>query len=379
MRHLLLTAIFIVLSLAGIAQESSFQAKINGLDNAEVKVMVLPLKMGEIPILDKIQCVNGEFGYKIRFNLYMWHLVRLESAKFNTVFGKEKLSTQKLKNREIIFFIYPKDQISIVGNIDDYGINYKVLGNDISTQRNQTAEKLFPFEDELNRLTILKEKENAENEINNELENQIRSINDQLDSIKLKTIIDQPDWIYSAEMVAEFSKDTISKYFKSFTTNVQNSFFGIHLSKILNAADIGSPAPHFTLLNDKDERVSLNDFQGKYIVLDFWGTWCGYCVKGIPRMKEYYLKFQDKVEFLSIDCRDFKQAWLNAIAKYDLNWINLYAENEEITDKYGIEGYPTKIIIDKEGKIILKSTGESDEFYDKMDELFVYKQPQNIK
>ena len=87
-------------------------------------------------------------------------------------------------------------------------------------------------------------------------------------------------------------------------------------------------------------------------------------------MKEYYSKYKDEIEWLSIGCRDQKQAWIKAIAKYELNWVNLFAENEKITDKYGIEGYPTKIIIDKEGRIVLKTTGESDEFYDKMDELF---------
>ncbi len=53
-----------------------------------------------------------------------------------------------------------------------------------------------------------------------------------------------------------------------------------------------------------------------------------------------------------------------------LKWINLYAENGEITDKYGVGGYPTKIIIDKEGKIVFKSIGETNEFYEKMDKLF---------
>jgi thiol-disulfide isomerase/thioredoxin len=87
-------------------------------------------------------------------------------------------------------------------------------------------------------------------------------------------------------------------------------------------------------------------------------------------MKEYYSKYKDQIAFISIDCRDTKQNWLKAIDRYELNWVNLFTEDETIADKYGVEGYPTKIIIDKEGKIALKTTGEGDEFYDKMDELF---------
>jgi thiol-disulfide isomerase/thioredoxin len=370
MKHIIFTIVIVVFSLVVLAQESTFQGEINGIDSAEINLVILPLKFGEKPISDKIQCVNGKFEYKIKFNTNMWHLVRLRSSEFISVFGNEKLSTRKLKNREITFFIYPNDQISIVGNIAEYGIDYKVLGNDINNQRNQVSEILFPLEEEFNRLTISYKKVDSEDEKDKEFETQINSINQKMDSIRLKLIVEHPDWIYSAETIAGFPEDTIAKYFKSFTTDVQNSFFGIHLSKILNAAEIGSLAPEFSLRNIEGENVQLNDFKGKFVVLDFWGTWCGYCIKGIPRMKEYHSKYQDKIEFVSVACRDNKQTWLKAIAKYDLNWINLLAENEEITDKYGVEGYPTKIIIDKEGKIAWKSTGEIDEFYEKMDEMF---------
>jgi len=90
----------------------------------------------------------------------------------------------------------------------------------------------------------------------------------------------------------------------------------------------------------------------------------------MPRLKACYSKYSDKVEFIGIDYKDNLQTWLKAISKYDLKWTNLIAENDEVRDKYGVEGFPTKIIIDNEGKIVLKTTGESDEFYLKMDELF---------
>ena len=301
----------------------------------------------------------------------MWHLVRLNSKEFNTVFGSEKSSSQKLKNREIVFFIQPNDQISISADIGVFGMNYQITGNEIGIQRNEFKQKVYPLEENYNRLTILRDKAEVQKDEQRtkELTDQLKSISDQISHIELVTIVQHPDWVYSAEILANFPTDTIAKHFKNLTPNVQNSFFGIHLSKILNAAEIGSPAPAFTLQNDKGKEISLNDFTGKYLVIDFWGTWCGYCLKGIPKMKEYYSKYKDQIEFIGIDCKDNKQAWLKAIAKYDLNWVNLFAENEKITDEYGVEGYPTKIIIDMEGKIVLKTTGESDEFYDKMDEL----------
>jgi thiol-disulfide isomerase/thioredoxin len=372
MRQILIVLIGTIISLSGNAQETTFHGKIAGIDSAQISVMVLPLKLGEISMSDKIQCLHGQFEYSVNFNLDMWHLVRLNSSTFNDVFGKEKLCSQELKNREIVFFIKPKDKISISGTISEYGINYKVSGNEISNQRSQTAQKLFPIEEAINRLTILKEKaeKNNENEKSKQFDNEINLLNGQISSIELKTIAQHPDWIYSAEILANQPNDTICKYFKYFTNDVQNSIFGLHLSKILTASETGSPAPEFTLQNDKGKNVSINDFKGKYLVVDFWGTWCGACLKGIPRMNEYYLKYKDKIEFISIDCHDVREVWLKAILKYNMNWINLFADDDKVAKEYGIIGHPTKIIIDKEGKIVLKTIGEGDEFYDKLDVMF---------
>ncbi len=360
----------IAFSATCFSQESSLKGSINGIENADLQIMLLPLKLGETPIMDKIQCIDGSFEYLIKFNQYMWHLVRINSPEFNDIFGAEKSSNQKLKNREIVFFIHPSDKLEVKAKIDNYGINYQVFGNNINIQRNQFTQKLFPLEEEFNRLTILLDKLNSSDAKIKETETQIKSINSKLDSIRLEMIGEHLDWVYSAQTLAGFPKNTIASYFKHLTSDVQNSFFGIHLSKILNAAQVGSPAPDFILKNETEKTYSLNDFSGKYVVLDFWGTWCGYCIKGIPRMKEYHSKYQDKIEFVSIDCKDNKQSWLKAIAKYDLDWINLFAENEEISEKYGVQGYPTKIILDKDGKIAYKSTGESDKFYEKLDEIF---------
>ena len=87
-------------------------------------------------------------------------------------------------------------------------------------------------------------------------------------------------------------------------------------------------------------------------------------------MKEYYTKYKDKIEFIGIDCLDEIEPWKKATVKYELDWTNLYSKDKVITDNYGITGYPTKFIIDKEGKIVLKSSGEDQEFYDTLDELF---------
>jgi peroxiredoxin len=370
MKPILFILFFTLVFLFSNAQKGSFNGKIEGIDGAEISVMVLPLKLGETPISKNIYCENGKFECDIDYNLNMWHLVRLNSKVFHTIFGDEITQLEGLKNREIIFFIYPGDKLTIDGKTGKYGIDYKISGNEIGNQSNRFSEQLFPLEEELNRLTIIKAALTEGDVKQAELDKQIHKVKIQIENAELELIAAHPDWVYSAEMVAEFPNDTIARYFKTFTSDVQNSFYGIHLSKILNLSAVGSAAPGFTLKNEKGKDVSLNDFAGKYVVLEFWGAWCGYCIKELPRLKTCYSKYHDKVEFIGIDYKDNRQSWLKAISKYELSWTNLIAENDEVRYKYGVEGFPTKIIIDKEGKIVLKTTGESDEFYLKMDELF---------
>ena len=133
----------------------------------------------------------------------------------------------------------------------------------------------------------------------------------------------------------------------------------------------GVTAPDFQLKDAKGKTVSLADFRGKYVVLDFWGTWCGWCLAGVPKMKTYYEKYAQQVEFVGICCADQKDRWLKCLKQRQMNWTNLFQEEtEKVAYHYGVDGYPTKIILDKEGTIIAVFEGESQEFYDQLDELF---------
>lgn len=133
----------------------------------------------------------------------------------------------------------------------------------------------------------------------------------------------------------------------------------------------GSPAPDFTLKNLEGKDLSLSSLRGKYVVLDFWGSWCGWCIKGIPDMKKYYEKYAGKFEILGIDCNDSDAAWRKAVEQYELPWLHVYNPRESsVLKDYAIQGFPTKIIIDSQGNIAKIIVGESPDFYKFLDELF---------
>lgn len=130
-------------------------------------------------------------------------------------------------------------------------------------------------------------------------------------------------------------------------------------------------APDFTLNDINGKPLSLSSLKGKYVVLDFWGSWCGWCIKGIPAMKEYYAKYAGKFEILGIDCNDTPEKWKEAVAKYELPWLHVYYTREStVLADYQIQGFPTKIVIDPEGNVIKTIVGEDPAFYEFLDELF---------
>ena len=146
----------------------------------------------------------------------------------------------------------------------------------------------------------------------------------------------------------------------------------ISLTSDLSPLTSENEAPDFTLNDINGNPLTLSSLRGKYVILDFWGSWCGWCIKGIPQMKEYYQKYAGKFEILGIDCNDTEEKWKAAVEKYELPWLHVYTPRGEskVLKQYEIQGFPTKIIVGPDGKIVKTIIGEDPAFYAFLDELF---------
>lgn len=134
------------------------------------------------------------------------------------------------------------------------------------------------------------------------------------------------------------------------------------------SADIvGSPAPDFTFETIKGEKMKLSDFRGKFVLLDFWGTWCGPCVGEIPNLKNAYKEFKDKgFEIISISSDKMNGGKDSEYLKKftgekEMVW-NHVLDSGDIHKIYKIMHWPTLYLVDKDGKIIrnenyLRGTG----------------------
>ena len=119
--------------------------------------------------------------------------------------------------------------------------------------------------------------------------------------------------------------------------------------------EAGSPAPDFSLVNTNNEVVSLNDFKGKVVYVDFWATWCVPCTYEIMRSKDLKKKFQGReVVFLYISLDTNSDSWRNFLSKHKLQGVHLFARNvynSDVATQYGVRGLPSFFLIDKSGNL----------------------------
>lgn len=170
-----------------------------------------------------------------------------------------------------------------------------------------------------------------------------------------------------AAMPDSVKNGSVSALIKVAENNVAKEKLRIEAERKISA---GSIAPDFTLKDIHDDSFTLSSLRGKYVILDFWGSWCGWCIKGMPKMKEYYHKYQGRLEVVGVDCNDRIPDWKMAVQTHQIPWINVYnPRTSDICTKYAVDSYPTKVIIDPDGKIVKKLTGESDQFYEFLDSL----------
>ena len=102
--------------------------------------------------------------------------------------------------------------------------------------------------------------------------------------------------------------------------------------------------------------ISLNDYKGKYLLIDFWTVWCGPCIQELPNLKATYDKLdKSKIEILGIVCESPSDAVEKMIDKYSITWPQIVSDDmNKIKINYGIIGYPTTLLINPEGIIIAK-------------------------
>lgn len=128
--------------------------------------------------------------------------------------------------------------------------------------------------------------------------------------------------------------------------------------KGLKSSAIGSTVQDFTLSTPDEKQFSFSSLKGKYVLIDFWASWCGPCKQSFPHMKEVYAKYKgDKFEIYSISIDKDKAAWLKGLQEQQLPWLQTLDTKNISQSGFAVTGVPTTFLIDPKGKILMKEVG----------------------
>jgi peroxiredoxin len=148
-----------------------------------------------------------------------------------------------------------------------------------------------------------------------------------------------------------------SVLFKTYPNNIYVKTFHEKLIKS-QKIKVGLPAPEIELPDPDGKNIKLSSLKGKYVLIDFWASWCSPCRKESPNMVKLYNKFKDKgFEIYSVSLDKSKESWVTAIKADNLGWTHvsdLKYWSSEAAREYNVNSVPFTILIDKEGIIIAK-------------------------
>lgn len=179
--------------------------------------------------------------------------------------------------------------------------------------------------------------------------------------------------------------DELKELYGKLSVTTKKHFYGKEIANRISSLEATSIGKYAIAINNKTDingqPISLESLKGKYVLIDFWGSWCLPCRASHPHLKEMYKKYKDDgFEILGIayeygdTVEEARVTWKKTVANDGLGWPQILnnenVDQFDVVKSYGISAFPTKILVDKEGIIIARYIGESEGLEAKLKEIF---------
>ncbi len=373
-------ALLFALAITACTQQHNVEGHINGLTNDTILrtyTRLCDLANPNAIVKDTIYAHKGSFAFDLpNDTAYYVQLRPLQCG--------EKIEGGTRWNgpvSEITLYVDKNERIKIDGSIDGIYIDYEATGSQINVDNSTLRAQLMPLRKQ--GLEIIREVNDSTppEKIQEVLTRYKKSIEQERQTIR-DFIRLHPDRLLSGALLSAVPTDSIDVFYNMLTDEAKNSMFKPMIAQAFKRAEIartkreaekrmavGNVAPDFTLEKSDGTDFTLSSLRGKYVLLDFWGSWCVWCVKDFPNLKKFYASNKKRIEVVGINCGEGRKLWLDAIEKHQLPWTNVYnptasaAVAENVANLYNITGFPTKILLDPEGRIVEISVGKSSTFY----------------
>jgi peroxiredoxin len=206
----------------------------------------------------------------------------------------------------------------------------------------------------------------GESTLRKTLLSRIRSFEDQGKEVEKDWVKKYPNSLVSVNVLniyaTTWGKETTQALYQKLTTEMKATRYGHEINDYLllnKNLKVGDHYADFEQMNTIGKAVKLSQVKGKYILLDFWASWCGPCREENPKLVLTYARFKAKgFAILGVSMDESKSQWLEAVKKDQLSWENvsdLRGDKNKATLIYGINAIPNNFLIDKNGIIIARN------------------------